>query len=263
MRCLIVIPTYNEAATIRSLLDTLQPVISTAPGDAQTDVLVVDDSSPDGTGDIIHTHPAFGDRLHLLTRVTKDGLGAAYRAGFAHALATGYDVVVQIDADGSHPAGEIPAMLDLLRTHDLVIGSRYVRGGRTNNWPLRRRILSRAANIYARLVLDLQTRDATSGFRAWNADALIQTGALETSSNGYGFQIENTWRAERTGRCITEHPITFTERTAGKSKMTLDVAGEAARRVLQWRIGELHTARRTRTRRSEPSHGRRQPAGRR
>lgn len=203
------------------------------------DVLVVDDSSPDGTGAVVAAHPHFGTRIQLLTRSVKDGLGVAYRAGFAEALAADYDVVVQMDADGSHPTSEIPAMIAALVDHDVVIGSRYVEGGRTVHWPRRHRALSWGANLYARLLLGLRTRGSTSGFRAWRAAALVAAGAVQTSPSGYAFQVENTWRAERAGLSVTEHPITFTERTAGSSKMSIAVAGEAAARVLRWRFDEL------------------------
>ncbi|MBO0728785.1 MAG: polyprenol monophosphomannose synthase [Acidimicrobiaceae bacterium] len=237
MRCAIVVPTYNEAATIGPLLDELRAVRSTVPG-ADIDVMIVDDSSPDGTGDLVRARPGFGDWLRLLTRTSKDGLGAAYRAGFAAVVADGYQAVVQMDADGSHPADAIPAMLALLRTHDLVVGSRYVPGGATRNWPKRRRALSWAANLYARRLLGLRTRDATSGFRAWRAAALATAGALHTTADGYGFQVENTWRAERKGLRVAEHPITFTERTAGRSKMSAQVPYEAPLLVLRCRADE-------------------------
>jgi dolichol-phosphate mannosyltransferase len=239
MRHVVVVPTYNEAATISRLLDGLLDVTAGWPGDGRVDVLVVDDNSPDGTGSIVRARDEFGDRVSMLSRRSKEGLGAAYRAGFAAAVEAGYDVVVQMDADGSHPVAAVPAMLDLLSTHDVVIGSRYVPGGATMNWPASRRALSWAANTYARGVLRLRTRDVTAGFRAWRADALARAGVLATTSEGYGFQVENTWRAERASLRIAEHPITFTDRTAGTSKMTAAVAREALLLVLRWRIAEL------------------------
>lgn len=242
MRCVIIVPTFNEAATLPTLLSSLEAV--RAAGDrASIDVLVVDDGSPDGTAALVEAHEGFGDWLALLGRTSKDGLGAAYRAGFAAAVAGGYDAIVQMDADGSHPATEIPAMLALLRTHDVVLGSRYVPGGATENWPLRRRALSWCANAYARRVLGLSTRDTTAGFRAWRTDALVRAGVLRTTSNGYGFQVENTWRCERLGLRVAEHPITFTERTAGASKMSGEVGREAAVMVVRWRLAELTSAR--------------------
>ncbi|GAB7007126.1 polyprenol monophosphomannose synthase [Nocardioides sp. AN3] len=239
---MIVVPTYNESASVAALLEEIATVRSRAAG-ASIDVLVVDDSSPDGTGDVIRRHPAFGEWLRLLTRGSKNGLGAAYRAGFSVAVEDGYDAIVQMDADGSHPASEVPAMLHLLDDHDVVIGSRYVPGGATVNWPVERRMLSGAANAYARSMLRLTTRDATSGFRAWRRSSLAAAHVLDSTSTGYGFQVENTWRSERAGLRVAEHPITFTERTAGASKMTTDVAREAAVRILRWRLGELRAGR--------------------
>jgi dolichol-phosphate mannosyltransferase len=238
MRCSIVVPTYNEAPAITSLLDAVRAIRADAPG-TTVDVLVVDDSSPDGTADLVRSYAGFGEWLHLLTRPSKDGLGSAYRAGFAEALRDGYDVVVQMDADGSHPSAAVPSLLALLRTNDVAIGSRYVAGGRTENWPASRKAISWAANAYARTLLGLRTRDTTSGFRAWRTEAITAAGVLETTSNGYGFQVENTWTCERRGLRLAEHPITFTERTAGASKMTPAVAREAALLVLRWRLGEL------------------------
>lgn len=239
MRTVIVIPTYDEAATIGRLLTAVAVLRARAGLEepmAGVEVLVVDDGSPDGTQDVVRAHPGHGVWVHLLARTGKDGLGAAYRAGFAEALARGYDAVVQMDADGSHPASALPALLALLADHDLAIGSRYVAGGACEDWPLRRRALSRGANVYARTLLGLRTRDTTAGFRAWRADALRAAGVLATTSHGYAFQIENTWRAEAAGLRVAEHPITFTDRTAGSSKMSGDVAREAALQVWRWRL---------------------------
>ena len=241
MRCVILVPTYNEAATIVDLIGAIE-TIRTGISEDVIDVLVVDDNSPDGTQDVIAGHRGFGDWLHLLPRVSKDGLGAAYRAGFAAAVQDGYDAVVQMDADGSHPVSAVPSLLTLLRTNDVAIGSRYVPGGRTENWPALRKALSWAANTYARLVLRLHTRDSTSGFRAWRAEAIAASGLLATTSSGYGFQVENTWRCERRGLRLAETPITFTERSAGTSKMTAGVAREAALLIVQWRVRELSRA---------------------
>lgn len=238
MRSVIVVPTYNEAESVGPMLDRLVALGAGRVSDAPH-VLVVDDSSPDGTGEIVKAHPAYGSRIHLLTRTSKDGLGAAYRAGFRAALDGGYDAIVQMDADGSHPTSAVLPMLDKLADHDLVIGSRYVPGGATENWPKRRKFISWGANTYARGMLRLKTHDATAGFRAWRAEALRAAGVLDTLSNGYGFQVENTWHAERLGLRIVEHPITFVERVAGASKMTGDVAKEAARLIMRWRWQEL------------------------
>src|SRR4051794_632157 len=228
MPAVVVVPTYDESANINTLLDRLVAVSSGDPGRDRVEVLVVDDGSPDGTASLVRAHPAYGDLVHLITRASKDGLGSAYREGFARVLGDGYDVVVPMDADGSHPVEAVPALLAGLDAADVVVGSRYTPGGRTRNWPWRRRALSRAANLYARRLLWLHTADSTSGFRAWRSTALGVTGVLHTTSSGYGFQVENTWRAERAGLRVVEQPITFTDRTAGTSKMTASVALEAA-----------------------------------
>lgn len=238
MRCLIITPTYNEASTIEALLRRIGSIRADLQDDS-IEVLVVDDNSPDQTQELVRTHPGFGTWIHLLARPAKDGLGSAYRAGFDTALRRGFDAVVQMDADGSHPVSAIPALLKLLRTNDVAIGSRYLPGGRTVNWPWHRRAVSWAANSYARTTLRLQTQDATSGFRAWRREAVLAAGVLETTSNGYAFQVENTWHCERRGLRLREHPIVFTERSAGQSKMTPAIAREAAQLVLRWRLAEL------------------------
>jgi GT2 family glycosyltransferase len=238
-RAVVVIPTYNEADSLPRLLDDLAAVRGELPSGVVLDVLVVDDGSPDGTADLVRLHPAYGSWLGLLARGGKAGLGDAYRAGFSWALDAGYDLVLQMDADGSHPATALPAMLAGLMENDLVIGSRYVRGGRTENWPLRRRLLSAGANHYARSMLWLRTRDATAGFRGWRADAIHAAGVLHSDADGYGFQVENTWRAERSGLRVAEQPITFVERVAGASKMSPGVAGEAVALIARWRVAEI------------------------
>lgn len=233
MNTVIVIPTYNEADNIVPLLDA---VLAAAP---DANVLVVDDSSPDGTGQLVRHHREFMDRVFLLKRAEKEGLGAAYRAGFGWALDNGYTELVQMDADFSHPPERIPALLAALEHADVAIGSRYVPGGGVVNWPWTRKLISRAGNLYVRLVLGVGVHDATAGFRAFHASELMRLGALDATSNGYCFQIENTWRASRLGMRIVEVPITFADRTAGSSKMTGSIVGEALLRVLTWRIKEL------------------------
>jgi dolichol-phosphate mannosyltransferase len=232
-RTVVVVPTYDEATNIDELLRRVRLA------DPAAHVLIVDDGSPDGTADLVRAHRDYNHYVHLLERPSKQGLGAAYRAGFRWALARDYDVVVQLDADLSHPPERLPALLDALDEHDIVIGSRYVPGGAVVNWPLRRRLLSWAGNIYVRLVLRLPVRDATAGYRAFTRAALLRIGALETTSNGYCFQIENTWHAARGGVRMSEVPITFTERARGRSKMSRSIAAEAVRRVLVWRWREL------------------------
>lgn len=233
MNTLIVIPTYDEALTITPLLEAVLDAVPDA------DVLVVDDNSPDGTARLVAANPHFRARVHLLNRRAKEGLGAAYRAGFQWAQEAGYDTVVQMDADFSHPPARIPALLAALEDADVAVGSRYVEGGGIANWAWHRRLISWAGNTYVRLVLGLPVRDATAGFKAFRMQALVRLGATEAASNGYCFQIENTWRACRLGMRVTEVPITFTDRTQGTSKMSGSIVREALIRVLFWRVGEL------------------------
>jgi dolichol-phosphate mannosyltransferase len=233
MKPIVIVPTYNEAEGITATLDA---VLREAP---TVDILVVDDSSPDGTARVVSGHRQYGHRLHLLSRQDKDGLGAAYRAGFGWALAGSYDAIVQMDADLSHPPERVRALLAALEHADMAIGSRYVPGGGVRNWPLRRRAISRGGNIYVRLVLGVPVHDATAGFKAFRREALEAIGAVHSESNGYCFQIENNWRASRLGLRIAEVPITFTDRAVGTSKMTSDIVREAMFRVLTWRWREL------------------------
>ncbi|WP_246004893.1 polyprenol monophosphomannose synthase [Nocardioides marmorisolisilvae] len=246
MASIVVIPTYDEA---ESVLEALDRVL--AATDAH--VLVVDDSSPDGTADLVRAHAAFTDRVFLLERPGKAGLGAAYRAGFSWARERGYAVIGQMDADLSHPPEALAGMLAASRGNggsaDLVIGSRYVPGGGTENWPLSRRVISRGGNLYVRVVLRVPVRDATAGFRVWAADALEICHVAQSQSTGYAFQVENTWRAQRAGLAIEEYPITFTERRLGQSKMTATIAREAMVRVLVWRVNEIRQRLRTTARR--------------
>jgi dolichol-phosphate mannosyltransferase len=234
----VVIPTYDEAESITTVLDGVIASVG-------SDVLVVDSSSPDGTADIVRAHPEFGGRVHLLSRPGKGGLGAAYRAAFAWAIDEGYAVIAQMDADMSHSPEVVGDLLARCRggcqggTADVVIGSRYVRGGGTVNWPWHRQLISRGGDVYVGLVLGVPVRDATAGFRAYAAGSLQALGVLDSTSNGYCFQIENTWRACRAGMRVEEVPITFTERASGKSKMSKQIVGEAVVLVLFWRLAEL------------------------
>ena len=242
-RTVVIIPTYNEAGNVATVIDRVRAAAR------HVDIVVVDDNSPDGTASLVRHHRGyFADhpgrqdgpgRIFLLSRTAKDGLGAAYRAGFTWALAHGYDAVVQMDADLSHPAERIPALLRALEGADIAVGSRYVPGGTVSNWSLSRRLISRAGNLYVRLVLGLPVHDTTAGFKAFSRDALEHLGAVESASNGYCFQVENTWRAVRLGLRVTEVPITFTDRTVGTSKMSGTIVAEALTRVLVWRWNEL------------------------
>ena len=229
-RVLVIMPTFNE-------FDNLAPVaghlLATVPG---VDLLVVDDSSPDGTGALADTLAAGSTRVHVLHRTKRDGLGRAYLAGFAWAAAAGYDVVVEMDADGSHPAETLPAMLDALSASPrpgLVIGSRWIPGGTVVNWPRRRLILSRTANSYARFALRIPARDITAGYRVYPTEVAMAV-SPEISSRGYSFQIEMTLRVHDAGLSIVEVPIVFREREAGSSKMNSSIVVEAMLGVTRW-----------------------------
>lgn len=228
-RVLVVIPTYNERT---SLPRTLSDLLDCA---ADVDVLVVDDASPDGTGAWAEEYAGTDRRIAVLHRKAKEGLGPAYLAGFDWALQRGYDVVVEMDADGSHRARDLPRLLNALDDQpDLVIGSRWVPGGAVRNWPARRRFLSRWANRYANAALGLGVQDATAGFRAYPARTLRALDLAGVASQGYCFQIDLTWRVHRNRGRIVEVPITFIERTHGASKMDPAIVMEALWRVSAW-----------------------------
>jgi len=231
VRALVVLPTYQEAENIAEVLHRLRAAAPTA------DVLVVDDSSPDGTAGLAK---AVGHELggvDVLVRATKSGLGSAYRAGFAEGLARGYDVLVEMDSDLSHDPARLPALLAAVSDGaDLAVGSRYVAGGSIPGWPAHRRWLSRAGNRYADAVLGLSVRDATSGFRAYRADALRRLDLDTVRADGYGFQIEMAYRIAGNGGRIVELPIQFVDRTRGTSKMSLRIIAEALVLVTWWGV---------------------------
>jgi dolichol-phosphate mannosyltransferase len=229
---LIVVPTYEEALTVVELLDN----ILAEPALGGFHVLVVDDATPDGTAAAVRAHPCYGRQVHLLNRAGKAGLGPAYRAGFAWARAGDYDIVVQMDADGSHPVDAVPRLVAALEHADVAIGSRYIPGGCTVDWSWHRRLVSRAGNSYVRMVLGLPVHDCTAGFKAYRRAALAALSDGGTHASGYSFQIESTLLAAQHGMRITEVPITFVERQAGKSKMSTAIAVEAVWQVLLWRI---------------------------
>ncbi len=225
----IVLPTYNEAENVERIVAAARAALPAAR------VLVVDDNSPDGTGDLA----AALDGVEVLRRSEKTGLGDAYVAGFTHALAGGADVVIEMDADGSHDPTDLPRLLAAVEDGaDLALGSRYVRGGGVENWPLSRRIVSRAGCVYARLVLRVPVRDLTGGFKCFRASALRAIDFETVRAHGYAFQVELTYRALRRGLRVAELPITFRERELGESKMTAGIAVEAAWRVPMLRRGE-------------------------
>jgi dolichol-phosphate mannosyltransferase len=235
-RVLVAVPTYNEKDSLPGALARLAEHVPEA------DVLVVDDGSPDGTADLaekIATDDTRGrDAIHVLRRTAKDGLGRAYIAAFGWALERGYDVVVEMDADGSHRAEDLPALLAKVDDADLVIGSRWVKGGRVLNWPLHREVLSRGANTYTRLAMGIPVRDATAGFRAYRASLLRKLALDQVASHGYGFQVDMTWRALKAGARVVEVPITFVEREQGVSKMSNAIIVEAMVNVARWGIAE-------------------------
>jgi dolichol-phosphate mannosyltransferase len=238
VRALVVIPTYNETESIQGV------IAKVLAADQRVDVLVVDDSSPDGTGDLVAGMAAEQARVHLLRRAAKQGLGVAYRAGFAWGIQRGYDALVEMDADMSHPPERLPALLDGLERADLVIGSRYVPGGATVNWSPLRKLISRGGNAYVRLALGLPVHDATAGYRAYRREVLEALPVSAVASNGYCFQVEMAHRTWREGFRVVEVPITFTERASGVSKMSQRIVLEALLRVAAWAVtGGRHRAR--------------------
>jgi len=229
-RVVVLIPTYNEKDSIVRQVTQVRAVCP------HVDVLVIDDASPDGTGDIADTLAETDPAVHVLHRTGKDGLGRAYLAGFAWALDRGYDTLVEMDADGSHRPQDLPAVLAAAPTADLVIGSRWVAGGDIENWPPHRLFLSVGGNQYVRMLLGMPVMDATAGFRAYRAEALRHIGLDDIASQGYCFQVDLTWRVVRAGMRIVEVPITFVERDAGDSKMSRDIFAESLRNVTAWGV---------------------------
>ena len=227
-RTLVVIPTYNERD---NLAEITARVLRSTTG---VDVLVVDDNSPDGTGALASALASGHDRINVLHRAGKEGIGAAYRAGFDWGLERGYERLVEMDADGSHQPEQLELLLTALDDADVVLGSRWVRGGSVVNWPFRRMMLSQAGSLYARVALGLPIRDITGGFRAFTADALREIGYQDVLSQGYCFQIDMLWKAYTAGLRISEVPITFVERVHGESKMSSGIVNEAIVRVTLW-----------------------------
>ncbi|MEU7905403.1 polyprenol monophosphomannose synthase [Actinoplanes sp. NPDC049118] len=227
-RVLVVIPTYNEADNIRLITDRVRRSVPSV------DILVADDNSPDGTGGIADEISAADDHVFVLHRAGKEGLGAAYVAGFAWAKNKGYDAVVEMDADGSHAPEELHKLLDALRDTDAVLGTRYIPGGSVHNWPIHRLLLSRCGNIYIRMALGMPFRDATGGYRAYRMPVLDAIDVATVASTGYSFQVELAWRTYRQGFRMAEVPITFTEREHGVSKMSGNIFKEQLLRVTVW-----------------------------
>jgi dolichol-phosphate mannosyltransferase len=247
-RILVVLPTYNEADNIAN---TLERVRSIAP---RVDLLVVDDGSPDGTADRVRWVAQRQPGVFLLERTSKDGLGAAYRAGFAWGLEHHYDVLIEMDADGSHRAEDVPRLIEAMELGaDLAIGSRYIPGGVIPKWNVARRMLSKGGNRYASVMLGIGVHDATSGFRAYRSGLLERMDFAHLGASGYGFQIEGAWKAVRTGARVVEVPIRFEDREHGESKMSKSIVVEALRLVTKWGLAERGA--RVRARLAHPFHG--------
>lgn len=233
-RVVVIIPTFNESENLPLILDRL---LSSVP---DVHVLVVDDSSPDGTGEIADKRAAEDSRVQVLHRTSKAGLGAAYIAGFRWALDAEYDVIVEMDADGSHAPEQLPRLLAALDHADLVLGSRWVPGGKVVNWPKSREFLSRGGNLYTRIALGIDLHDATGGYRAYRRQVLQTIEMSGVASQGYCFQVDLAWRAVQAGFRVAEVPITFAERERGESKMSGNIVREALIRVTEW--GAEHRA---------------------
>jgi len=234
-RVTVALPTYNEAENLSD--------IAAAVSAHGYRLLVIDDASPDGTGAIADRMATEDPSIDVLHRAVKQGLGPAYVAGFDRALEDGAEVVIEMDADFSHDPADLPRLVAAIAAGaDLAIGSRYVPGGSTPDWPLLRRLISRGGNFYARKMLGIQIHDATAGFRAFRADALRRLPYGDAEASGYGFQVEMAWRAHQAGLEITEVPISFRDRTRGKSKMGPRIVAEAMWLVTVWGVGRLADA---------------------
>jgi dolichol-phosphate mannosyltransferase len=227
---LVIVPTYNEGANVERIV---QRIRASTP-DAH--VLVVDDNSPDGTGKLADRLAEVDEHVHVLHRLAKQGLGAAYLAGFSWGLERDFGVLVEMDADGSHQPEQLPRLLDALREADLVLGSRWVAGGEVQNWPRSRLLLSRGGNAYVRMALGVPLQDATGGYRAFRAAVLRRIDLDEVASQGYCFQVDLAWRAVQRGVRVVEVPITFVERELGTSKMSGAIVREALWKVTVWGV---------------------------
>ncbi len=231
MKCVVVIGTYNEAENIPRLLPD---ILELGP---QYEVVVVDDNSPDGTGHIVSELAVNNPRIHLVSRPARLGYGTAYLRGFSTGLDLGADYIVQMDADYSHNPRDIPRLVEAAEGADMVIGSRYVRGGSTSGWPLRRRFISRTASLIARLLLALPIHDCTGGFKCFRRSTLESINFADIRSRGFASSYEMNYLCHRSGRALREIPIRFVDRQAGKSKLSLRIIVEAAIAIVRLRIG--------------------------
>lgn len=228
-KAVVIVPTYNEVDNIEKLLEAIERSV---PG---LSVLVVDDNSPDGTQRVIEKKMESSPHIHLLRRPGKQGLGVAYKAGFQWALDRGFQYLIQMDADFSHPPSALPTILEALTKSPVVTGSRYIPRGEVSGWGALRKIISRGGNLYARAVLHIRTHDVTGGFNGWRREVLEAIDYLSVSSKGYVFQVELKYRALLKGYSISEVPIHFANRTLGKSKMSGTIFWEAALHILKLR----------------------------
>jgi|ERR1035437_145228 dolichol-phosphate mannosyltransferase len=238
-KVVVLIPTYNERENISLIVSRLRAAVP------EVDILVLDDNSPDGTGAVADRLAADDGQVRVLHRTSKEGLGMAYLAGFGWALERDYDVMVEMDADGSHQPEQLPSLLLALADADVVLGSRWVPGGSVVNWPVHRKVLSVGGNLYVRVLLGMPIGDATGGYRAYRASALKTLDLEQVASQGYCFQVDLVWRAIRAGLRVVEVPITFVERTIGDSKMSQDIVNESLRSITVWgaryRLGQVRS----------------------
>ena len=233
MKTLIIIPTYNEFENLPKLL----PAVLSK--DISINVLIVDDNSPDGTAAFVESEMKNNDRIHLLKRSSKQGLGTAYIAGFKYALENGFDLIFEMDADFSHDPNEIPKFLEEIKNSDLVLGSRYITGVNVINWPMRRLLLSWFANLYTRAITGMSVHDATGGYKCFRKEVLQAIDLDRVTSNGYAFQIEMTFKAWKKGFRVKEIPIIFVDRVKGKSKMSKKIVREAVTMVWKLRLKSI------------------------
>jgi len=247
MKTIVVIPTYDERDNVKKMADAvLSTPLSTSTSSLH--LLFVDDNSPDGTGDVIEEMMRTEPRIHCLHRMKKEGLGRAYVAGFEKAIELGADLVIQMDCDFSHDPNDVPRMIEAITSPlqpstsnlqpDLVIGSRYVKGGDTPGWPFKRRLISRAGGVFIRTVTGMPLRDPTGGFKCWKTSTLQKIDYKTVGSKGYSFQLEMNHRTWKAGCSIHEIPIVFTDRVAGYSKITAGIATESIRIALKLRFGK-------------------------
>jgi dolichol-phosphate mannosyltransferase len=228
---LVIIPTYNESENIARIIRRTREAVPDAH------ILIADDNSPDGTGKLADEMASTDDHVHVMHRLGKEGLGAAYLAGFEWGINEGYEVLVEMDADGSHQPEQLPELLSALADADLVLGSRWVEGGKVVNWPKSREVLSRGGNLWTRVMLGIPLRDATGGFRAFRRKTLLGLGLDNVASAGYCFQVDLAWRALKAGFRVVEVPITFIEREYGDSKMSKRIVLEALALTTVWGVG--------------------------